>query len=88
MLRISESASADGTASFRLEGSVTGPWVAELKRSCDAWLAKGCRLTLDLGEVSFVGREGIVLLRELVSREATLVNCPLFLAEQLRQAVR
>jgi ABC-type transporter Mla MlaB component len=62
-----------------------GPWVVEVRRCCEEFLAKGRRLALDLANVSFVDRDGIVLLQELVGRRVALVNCSPFLVEQLKE---
>src|SRR5262249_24218568 len=85
MLRITEKNNAGDTTILYLEGRVVGPWVAEVQRSCEPSLAKGLRLTLDMAEVSFVDRDGILLIHHLISRPGTLVNCPPFLAEQLKE---
>ena len=86
MLRISES-SLNGTgATLRLEGSVAGPWVEEVRRACEQSLVKDRKLTLDLADVSFADRDGIALLRDLSRQEVRLVNCSPFLNQQLRNA--
>jgi anti-anti-sigma regulatory factor len=70
-----------------LEGEVVGPWVEELRRVCEPILARGTRLRLDLSKVSFVSREGAALLSDLRSRDARLLNCSQFIAEQLKTAI-
>ena len=84
MLRITPRPGANGHAVLMLEGSVVGPWVDEVERSCVEVLAQGRSLTLDLAEVSFVDRSGLALFRDLMRQSVTIANCPLFLAEQLR----
>lgn len=74
------------SATFLIEGRVVGPWVVELRTFCEQFLGRGYRLTLDLGDVSFADREGVAALRDLMTRQATLVNCPLFLVEQLKNS--
>lgn len=83
MLRIDTIESA-GTATLRLEGRVMGPWVEEVRRSCRDALGRGIAVTLDLSAVSFVDADGIVLFRELASREVALANTTPFIAAQLR----
>ena len=73
---------------LRLEGDVIGPWVDELRRSSEEVLASGDGLAVDLSDVSFVGREGLVLLQALAARGAALVNVSSFVAEQLRAQPR
>lgn len=71
-------------AEFRLEGRVIGRWVEELRRACTPVLARGTRLTLDLGEVTFLDRDGAELLLGLPARQVVLLNCSAFLSEQLK----
>lgn len=84
MLRISVEKSSGQSRTFLLEGQLTGPWVEELSRSCDDALREGKHLTLDLGAVSLVGRDGIALLRELKIRKVAVMNCSLFVANELK----
>ena len=84
MLRISEADRTTERVVLRLEGDVMGPWVAEMRRACEQVLSEGRRLTLDLGEVSFVEREAVQVLRELMCREVQLINCSPFISEQLK----
>jgi ABC-type transporter Mla MlaB component len=87
MLRITDGNLLNETAILHLEGEVIGPWVLELRRSCERWLASGRSLILDLAEVSFIDRNGIALFQELMSREVKLINCSPFLIEQLKAAI-
>ena len=71
-------------ATLHLEGQLIGPWVEELRRVGEPLLADGAELSLDLSRVSFVSREGVRALWELRDRQVTLLNCSLFVAEQLK----
>jgi anti-anti-sigma regulatory factor len=84
MLRIELFDRRDGTATLELAGRVVGPWVDELSRSCESVLRIGGALTVDLGQVSFVDRDGVQFLKRLRARDVALVNCSPFLAEQLK----
>lgn len=84
MLRISVEKSSGQSRTLLLEGQLTGPWVEELSRSCDDALREGKHLTLDLSAVSLVGRDGIALLRKLKIRNVAVMNCSLFVANQLK----
>ena len=88
MLKIVSVANGSGTAILVLEGRLIGPWVEELRRSCEQAFGSTERLTLDLGMVSFIERAGIELLRSLADRHARLNNCSPFVAEQLRTPER
>jgi anti-anti-sigma regulatory factor len=83
MLRI-ETIEDDGRAVLVLEGRVIGAWVDEVRRSCRDAIGRGARVTIDLGSVSFVDAEGLVLLRELASRRVAFANTTPFVAAQLR----
>ena len=71
-------------ATLRLEGSIAGPWVAELRAACKAVMAEGRGLKLDLGDVSFVDADGVALLGGLQSRGVSLIECSPFVEEQLK----
>ncbi len=85
MLRISQTKPGDHAVTLRLEGRVVGPWVTELQRLSEEVLAKGRTLGLHLGEVEFLDVQGVALLSKLRARGVTLLECPPFAAEQLRE---
>ncbi|HEX7286131.1 MAG TPA: STAS domain-containing protein [Candidatus Angelobacter sp.] len=85
MLRISETNTANKGAILRLDGSLTGPWVHELRLACEPILAQGEGLQIDCGGVSFVDTAGISLLQALRSKGTSLVNCSPFIKLQLER---
>ena len=87
MLRITEEALNGKAARMRLEGQVVGPYVMEVRKSCEKLLNTGRSLVLDMGDVSFVDRNGVSLIQELISCHVSLVNCSPFLTEQLKEDV-
>jgi hypothetical protein len=86
MLRISSLEVPGERVTLRLEGQVVGPWVEELRRVCERVLNQGGRLSLDLRNVSFFDREGLLLCRRLVEQQVSLENPSAFVAEQLKGA--
>jgi len=86
MLRISKLDMTDATT-LRLEGSLAGAWVEELKQLCGTALAQGETITLDCGGVSFSDLDGVALMRELRRQGARLANCSPFLKLQLEEAL-
>ena len=84
MLRISQNKNADGCVGLRLEGELTGPWVTEVGRVCSGIVKGEQPLFIDLKEVSFVDREGVRLLANLLAQPVELKHCSPFLREQLR----
>jgi len=83
VLKIVTLAPAAGDAVLRLEGQIIGPWVDELRRTCDRLLST-TTVTLDLSDVSFVERRGVELLRTLGSRGVPLLHCSAFVTEQMK----
>ena len=73
---------------LRLEGDVSGPWVAELRRVCFDTLGHGPdregHLVLDLAGVSFLDVDGIALFRDLARQQVLFTSRSLFIAEQLK----
>jgi len=88
MLRIIARERSGNGATLSLEGRVIGPWVDELRHSCERILATGATLTIDLTEVAFVERDGVRLLKSLVDGGVVVVNCPAFVCEQLKALSR
>jgi hypothetical protein len=86
VLRILTDGPSDINVTLRLDGVVAGRWVDVLRESCEVAINRGTRLTLDLGNVSFVDRGGGLLLRKLEDRQVRLANASPFIADQIRRA--
>jgi hypothetical protein len=84
MLRIVRIDTAHGDCLLRLEGRLIGPWVDELRRSCDDAGARANHVALDLVHLSFADRDGLRLLQALTERGIALLNSSPFVAEQLK----
>lgn len=84
MLKITQVEPVNDAVMFRLEGRVVGPWVAELRHSCEEVLAEKRALKLHLADVEFMDAQGVALLSDLRSRGVALLECPPFAAEQLK----
>ncbi len=85
MLRIVRlDSEADGSIStLKLEGKLVGPWVGELKRTCEELHAPPSGLALNLSAVTFIDSAGVQLLGDLMHRGATIYGCRGFIAELL-----
>ena len=83
MLKIVRHDPSAGDAVLHLEGQIIGPWVDELRRTCDGLLPTTA-VTLDLSDVSFVERRGVELLRSLGRLGVPLLHCSAFVVEQLK----
>jgi len=84
MLRITPIESANRAITLRLEGRLSGPWVSELGEACEKAIREGNALVLNLAEVSFLDPSGIDLLTNIQNRGAKLVECSIFVSEQLK----
>jgi anti-anti-sigma regulatory factor len=87
MLKISENKLTPKAVTLRLEGRIVGPWVEELKQACEPLVKSGgCKLVLDLADVSFADEQGLTLLSSLKARGIKLLNPAPFVEEQLKSA--
>jgi len=86
MLRISNVGSEEKVIRLRLDGTLSGPWVEELRHMCEESLAQGRPLVVDCGGLFFADAEGAALMRSLCDRDVALVNCSPFLKLQLTEA--
>lgn len=84
MLRIHHERVTSKEVILLVEGDLLGPWVEELRKTCDPFLSNGRKLSIDLSGVLFADRDGAALLRDLSRRQAQL-DCSPFLAELLRE---
>jgi len=84
MLKISEAETANCSATLKLEGRVIGPWVVELRQTCEKLLTEGRALMLDLTEVSYVDADGVAALTGFKSRGVKLKNCSSFVEQQIK----
>jgi hypothetical protein len=85
MLRISNLGSLEEVTHLRLDGTLSGPWVEELRDMCEAILSEHS-LAVDCGGLSFADPEGAALMRDLRDRDVALNNCSPFLMMQVEKA--
>ena len=83
MLRISIITDSDSTIRILLEGSLTGPWVGELRRLSEKALEDSKAVVLDLEKVRYVDLEGVALLRDLSQKSVAQQNCSAFIRQQI-----
>jgi len=84
-MRITVVESSTETVRLRVEGRVTGPWVDELRRTCEVQaLEDRIQLTLDLADLSFADAKGIELLKELKNGGVILSRPASWIAQQMR----
>lgn len=85
MLRISRQEGTDHEVILGLDGTLSGPWVAELATACDGVLAERRRLSLDLAGLGFLDARGVRLLHGLRERSVALLNVSRFVGELLKR---
>jgi anti-anti-sigma regulatory factor len=85
MMRITVAESSESAVTLRVEGQITGSWVDELRKACDAHTTRNSvQLSLELADVSFADAAGIVLLKKLRARGVGLIRTTPFMVEQLK----
>ena len=83
MLRIEVKEKRGERVTVHLEGRMVGPWVDEVRLTCEPFLTNGHALVLDFSRVSFVDRAGVALCRRLKRGHAALQHCSPFVKEQI-----
>jgi hypothetical protein len=85
MLRITVVESNARAVTLRVEGRVAGPWVEELRTTCNVHTGPDpVQLHLELDDVSFADAEGIAYLKELRDEGVGLYHVSPFLTELFR----
>jgi ABC-type transporter Mla MlaB component len=82
VLKISAIRKPEGTW-LQLEGSLTGSWVDELRRTAERALANSQAVLLDLQQLWYMDLEGVALIRELLARQVVPMNGSPFIKRQL-----
>ena len=82
MLRITVVESSLSAVTLRVEGRIAGPWVEELRTTCNVHTDPDqIQLYLDLEDISFADSAGIALLKELRDQGVALSRVSPFLTE-------
>ena len=84
MLRISELENGRGKVVLKLEGRLVGPWVEELNRAYEKHSERDQAVELNLADVSYVDRNGVILLQSLKVKNVRFQGCSPFVAEELK----
>ena len=84
MLRITRIDGQDATQTFKLEGKLLEPWVAEVLNVCASSDGGAGGTRLDLSGLTFVDPAGAKLLKDLIRGGIAVSACSAFVAELLR----
>ena len=85
MLRLTRTAQSPSEVVLKAEGQIVAEWVGLLEAECRELLGGDQRVMLDLGDVSYLDRQAVRVLRELSRGALALVNCPPLVAELLTE---
>jgi RNA polymerase sigma-70 factor (ECF subfamily) len=83
MLKITRIDGQDSMQTFKLEGKLLEPWVAEVLNVCSSRDGWSGRTSLDLSGLTFVDQAGAKLLKDLIGRGIAVSACSGFVAELL-----
>ena len=82
MLRITEVESSSRSVTLRVEGRIAGPWLDELRTSCNVHTGSDpVQLHLELEDISFADAEGISYLKQLRRQGVRFSRVSPFLTE-------
>ena len=84
MLRILLINDSDRDETIRLEGSLHGPWVDELRKVLDSATARSSRIRLDLSALIYLDEDGRELLCGCLRRGAEVLACTRYVSAVLR----
>jgi len=85
-LKISIAEGANQMITLHLEGKLTGKWVECLANACEDASKNAARVSIDMKNVTFVDREGIILLSNMGGCGIEILNPPAYIADQIRNA--
>lgn len=85
MLKISRKEGPGSKSILKIEGTLGGAWVSELRSACDELLQETKRARLDLSGVTYVDRAGTELLESLqADRRVVIEASSAFVTELLK----
>jgi ABC-type transporter Mla MlaB component len=83
MLKITRIDDQSASRTFKFEGQLREPWVAEALHVCTSHDAESGPTCLDLSSLTFVDQAGANLLKELIRRGIAISACSGFVAALL-----
>ena len=87
MLRLTRTTRNPDGVVLKAEGRIVAEWVSLLEQECLELAARDQRVVLDLGEVSYLDRRAVRLIRTLVAGPVSLVNCSPLVEELLAEDI-
>ena len=87
MLRLTQSRSRNHEIVVRLEGQIVSDWAGVLEQECLKLLDQGSHVVLDIGQVSYLDRRGVQVLRGLLQKRLTIQNGTPLVVELLEESI-
>jgi hypothetical protein len=84
MLRMIRMLDARRGEMIKLDGSLHGPWVEEVRKAYDATADHASLIRLDLTDLTYLDEDGRELLAEWIRRGAEVTACSRYVSAVLR----
>jgi anti-anti-sigma regulatory factor len=86
VLRLTQTSHGTGDIVLVVEGRIVSDWAGVLEQECLKLLDRGSHVVLDIGQVSYLDRRGVRVLRELLQKRLTIQNGTPLVEELLQES--
>ena len=87
MLRLTQTSHGTDDIVLTVEGRIVSDWADVLEQECLDLLDRGTHVVLDIGQVSYLDRRGVRVLRELLQKRLTIRNGTPLVEELLQESI-
>lgn len=88
MLRLTRTTPSPCEIVLKAEGQIVGEWVGLLEAECRELIGSnvsGRQILLDLADVSYLDRQAVRVLRQLIRESVRIIHCPPLVKELLTE---
>jgi hypothetical protein len=85
MLRLTRTSERPMEVILKAEGQIVAEWVGLLEEECLELTARDQQVLLDLGDVSYLDRRAVRLIRALAAGPVSIINCSPLVEELLAE---
>lgn len=85
MLRLTRTSERPMEVILKAEGQIVAEWVGLLEEECLELTARDRQVILDLGDVSYLDRRAVRLIRALAAGSVSIINCSPLVEELLAE---
>ena len=85
MMRVSQTRETTYVVTLKVEGALVTDWVPVLEGACVGHLDQRKRVELDFEDVSFLDREAVTAVRELIAKGVTILRPTPLVRDLLRR---